>query len=175
METAVLEARPAPGHETQDEIDRLVALYRRASRSLRANDPANWAEGLTMPKIRVLFLIGRSGPVSVGQVASGLGIAQPSATEIIEKLVGKGLVERTADPSDRRIVRVGLTERGKEMIDSPWETRRAVLASALRDASPDERMAIERGLALLCDALEKAESSAAVAEPRITDKGTERA
>jgi hypothetical protein len=52
------------------------------------------------------------------------------------------------------------------MIDRPWETRRAVLASALRAASPDERTAIERGLALLCDALEKAERTAAVAEPR---------
>ena len=167
MESAVLEA--PPGAAPDSDIDRLVALYRRASRSLRANDPANWAEGLTMPKIRVLFLIGRSGSVSVGQVATGLGIAQPSATEIIEKLVSKDLVERTADPSDRRIVRVGLTERGKEMIDRPWETRRAVLASALRDASPDERTLIERGLALLCDALEKAEQTAAVAEPRITE------
>ncbi len=174
METAVLDAPPKRSPES--EIDRLVALYRRASRSLRANDPANWAEGLTMPKIRVLFLIGRSGPVSVGQLATGLGISQPSATEMIEKPVSKGLVERTADPSDRRIVRVGLTERGKEMIDRPWETRRAVLASALRDASPDERTAIERGLALLCDALEKAESTAVVAEPRISQQqGTERA
>ena len=141
----------------EQEIDRLVALYRQASRALRANDPANWAEGLTMPRLRALFYLGRSGPVPVGQIAVGLGIAQPSATETIEKLVGKGLVERTADPSDRRIVLVGLTERGKEMIDRPWETRRAVLASALRDASPDERTAIQRGLALLCEALEKAE------------------
>jgi DNA-binding MarR family transcriptional regulator len=159
MESTVLEAaRDGRGPEAPDaEIDRLVALYRQASRALRANDPSNWAEGLTMPRLRALFYLGRSGPVSVGQIAAGLGIAQPTATETVEKLVSKGLVERTAEPSDRRVVLVGLTERGKEMIDHPWETRRAVLASALRDASPAERTAIERGLALLCDALEKAE------------------
>jgi DNA-binding MarR family transcriptional regulator len=55
------------------------------------------------------------------------------------------------------VVLVGLTDAGREMIDRPWETRRAVLASALREASPDERAAIERGLILLVDALEKAE------------------
>jgi DNA-binding MarR family transcriptional regulator len=160
METLVVGARSdVAGRDSRSEqdVDRLVAIYRQASRALRANDPANWAEGLTMPRLRVLFYLGRSGPVPVGQIAAGLGVAQPSATETIEKLVGKGLVERTADPSDRRVVLVGLTDRGKEMIDRPWETRRAVLASALRDASPDERTAIERGLALLCAALEKAE------------------
>jgi len=155
MESAVLEAPPEAAPDS--EIDRLVALYRQASRALRANDPSNWAEGLTMPRLRALFYLGRSGAVPVGQIATGLGISQPSATETLEKLVSKGLVERTADPSDRRVVLVGLTERGKEMIDRPWETRRAVLASALSDASPDDRTAIERGLALLCEALEKAE------------------
>jgi DNA-binding MarR family transcriptional regulator len=155
METALLEHAAATG----EEVDRLVALYRRAGRSLRAQDPANWAAGLTMPQVRVLFYIGRTGPVPVGQIAAGLGVAQPSATETIDKLVCKGLVERTADPSDRRIVLGALTDAGKEMIDRPWETRRAVLASALRDATPAQRSAIERGLELLCDALEKAEQA----------------
>lgn len=153
MEIVLAEREAAPA----EDIDRLVALYRRAGRSLRAQDPANWAAGLTMPQLRALFYLGRSGPVPVGQVASGLGISQPSATETLEKLVCKGLIERTADPSDRRLVLSALTEKGKEMIDRPWETRRAVLASALRDATPAERAAIERGLTLLCDALEKAE------------------
>ena len=143
-----------------EEVDRIIALYRRTGRSLRANDPANWAEGMTMPQLRILFFLGRSGPdSSVGQVATGLGISQPSATETIEKLVCKGLVERTPDAADRRIVRLELTDKGREVIDRPWETRRAVLASALRDAAPDERAAIERGLELLCDALENAENT----------------
>ena len=156
MEPAVLEREPR-GEALDDEIGRLVALYRRAGRSLRAQDPANWAAGLTMPQLRALFHLARSGPVSVGQLAPGLGVSQPSATETIDKLACKGLVERSADSADRRVVRTALTEEGKEMIDRPWETRRAVLASALRDASPAERAAIERGLELLCDALEKAE------------------
>jgi DNA-binding MarR family transcriptional regulator len=139
------------------EVDRIVALYRTAGRALRANDPANWASGLTMPQLRVLFYVGRYGPVSVGQVAAGLGIAQPSATEKLDKLVRLGLAERTADPSDRRIVLNALTDAGREMIDRPWETRRALLASGLRAATPADRAAIEKGLALLCAALERAE------------------
>jgi DNA-binding MarR family transcriptional regulator len=141
------------------EIDRLVALYRRAGRALRSADPAHWAEGLTMSQLRVLFYLGRSGPASVGDVATGLGISQPSATETLDKLVRAGLVERTADSQDRRIVRNLLSASGREMIDRPWETRRAVLASALRHASPQDRGAVARGLEVLCRALEDAERS----------------
>src|SRR5688572_6371362 len=115
LESAVLDA-PGVAPDSLPEIDRLVGLYRQVSRALRANDPANWAEGLTMPRLRALFYLGRSGPVPVGQIAAGLGISQPSATETLEKLVSKGLAERTADPSDRRIVLVRSEERrvGKE-------------------------------------------------------------
>jgi len=162
MQTPIPDAPLSGPAETREarleiDVDQMVALYRQAGRALRANDPGNWAEGLTMPQLRLLFFLGRNGPASVGQVAHGLGVAQPSATETLAKLVCKGLVERAPDPTDRRIVRTILSDRGKEMIDRPWETRRALLASALRAASPDERIAIEHGLSLLCKALERAE------------------
>ncbi|CAA9235919.1 MAG: hypothetical protein AVDCRST_MAG77-1262 [uncultured Chloroflexi bacterium] len=150
-------ALPGGADVLDGEVDRIVALYRSVGRALRANDPANWAAGLTMPQLRVLFYVGRYGPVSVGQVAAGVGISQPSATETLEKLVRHELVERTADPADRRIVRNALTEKGREMIDRPWETRRALLASVLHAASPAERATMEKGLALLSEALERAE------------------
>jgi DNA-binding MarR family transcriptional regulator len=63
-------------------------------------------------------------------------------------------VERRPDTADRRVVRNALTAAGREMVDRPWETRRAVLANALRDASAGDRAAISRGLDLLCRALE---------------------
>jgi DNA-binding MarR family transcriptional regulator len=131
----------------------IAELYRQAGRALRSADPANWAAGLTMPQLRVLFFLGRSGPASVGEVAAGLGIAQPSATETLERLVRHGLVARGDDPNDRRVVRNALTAAGREMIDRPWETRRAVLATALRRATPEERAAMRRGLEALCAAL----------------------
>jgi DNA-binding MarR family transcriptional regulator len=136
-----------------DQVDRIVAWYRQAGRALRAGDPADWAAGLTMPQLRVLYFLGRAGPASVREVAAGVGVSQPSATETLDRLVRAGLVERTADACDRRVVRNALTVVGREMIDRPWEARRAVLASALRRASPQDRAAIARGLELLCRAL----------------------
>ena len=148
---------PVPAVEApslERDVDRIVALYRQAGRRLRAADPQDWAGGLSMPQIRVLFFLGKTGPSSVGEVAAGVGVSQPSATERLDRLVRAGLVDRTGDAADRRVVRNALTAAGREMADRPWETRRAVLAGALRGATPEERAAIARGLELLCDALE---------------------
>jgi DNA-binding MarR family transcriptional regulator len=144
---------PADGSFEED-VARIVACYRQAGRRLRAADPRDWAAGLSMPQIRVLFFLGKSGPSSVGEVAAGVEVSQPSATETLDRLVRAGLVSRAADASDRRVVRNALTASGREMLDRPWETRRAVLANALRNAAPDDRAAIARGLELLCRALE---------------------
>src|SRR5919202_510432 len=146
---------PLEGSTIEDEVAHIVDLYREAGRKMRAGDPADWAAHLSMPQLRVLFFLGRYGPLSVGEVAAGVGVAQPSATETLDKLVRAGLVERTPDCNDRRVVRNKLTPAGRDMIERPWEARRAVLASALRHAAPHERAAIEHGLALLCKALEK--------------------
>ena len=134
-------------------VTRIVALYREVGRALRAADPADWAAGLTIPQLRVLIFLERAGLASVGEVAAGVGVSQPSATETLDRLAKSGLVERMPDASDRRVVRNALTPAGQEMIDQPWETRRAVLANALRHASEADREAIERGLALACDVL----------------------
>lgn len=70
-----------------------------------------------------------------------------------------GLAERAPDGNDRRVVRNKLTPAGRDMIERPWEARRAVLATALRQAAPHDRAAISYGLALLCEALGKDQSS----------------
>jgi DNA-binding MarR family transcriptional regulator len=141
----------------EDDVDRIVALFRQAWRQLRAGDPRDWAGGLSMPQIRVLFFLSKAGPSSVGDVAAGVEVAQPSATETLDRLVRAGLVKRKVDPADRRVVRNALTAAGREMVDRPWEMRRAVLAGALRDTAPEDRAAIVRGLRLLSRALNEEE------------------
>jgi len=82
-----------------------VTLYRSAWGKLRATDPQAWAGGLSMPQIRVLFFLNRAGPSAVGEVAAGVEVSQPSATETLDRLVRAGLVKRKVDAADRRVVR----------------------------------------------------------------------
>ena len=151
--TAAGPATPRADSVLEADVERIVGLYRDAGRALRAGEPADWAAGLTLPQLRVLFFLGRSGPASVGEVGTGVGVSQPSATETLDRLVRAGYVERIAHACDRRVVLNVLTDAGREVVDRPWEARRTVLANALHCASPKERGAIVRGLELLCRAL----------------------
>lgn len=135
-------------------IDEIVVHYRRVGRALRAADPADWASGLTMPQLRVLFLLGRSEPMPVGSVAEAMRISQPSATETVDRLVRAGLVTRTTCQNDRRVVRTALTPEGRDIVDRPWEARRAVLADALARGTADQQDEIARGLSTLVQLLE---------------------
>ncbi|MBI4233167.1 MAG: MarR family transcriptional regulator [Chloroflexi bacterium] len=60
---------------------------------------------LTIPQLRVVFLLAESEPMSMSSIAQDLGITLPACTHLVDKLVRAGFVARSADPDDRRVVR----------------------------------------------------------------------
>lgn len=57
-------------------------------------------------------------------IADRLRIAPRSATEVIDQLEAKGLVERRPDPADRRATRISLSEAGVGLREEVREARR---------------------------------------------------
>ena len=51
--------------------------------------------------------------LKVSEISRFLGLTPPTVTQLINSLEAKELVERQADASDRRVVRIKLTEQGK--------------------------------------------------------------
>lgn len=51
--------------------------------------------------------------MKVSEISRFLGITPPTVTQLINSLEAKQMVVRQADASDRRVVRIKLTERGK--------------------------------------------------------------
>lgn len=49
----------------------------------------------------------------MSEISRFLGLTPPTVTQLINSLEAKQMVERQADPSDRRVVRIKLTEQGK--------------------------------------------------------------
>jgi DNA-binding MarR family transcriptional regulator len=78
--------------------------------------------------IRVLATHGHDGGpeprgVRSKELAEHLKIAPRSTTEVVDALEAKGLVQRSADPGDRRATLVALTDRGRELADEIRRTR----------------------------------------------------
>ena len=55
-------------------------------------------------------------PVSMTDLASASFISKPNLTTMVDRLCADGLVERSADVNDRRIVNVALTKKGMDFL-----------------------------------------------------------
>jgi DNA-binding MarR family transcriptional regulator len=71
---------------------------------------------VTPSQLEALHHIARHDDVTVGDIASGLEISYPSATNMVHRLEKKGLVEKLANPKDRRAVRLRLSEDGAKVV-----------------------------------------------------------
>jgi DNA-binding MarR family transcriptional regulator len=94
--------------------DYLLYLLARASHLISAefHDQLR-RRGISVPVWRVLAsLVGSTGETVTG-LAEACLLQQPTMTKLLDRMVRDGLVKRTQDTKDRRVVRVALTTRGE--------------------------------------------------------------
>src|SRR5512136_1380967 len=72
--------------------------------------------GLSTPQIHALMYIHHFGGCQVSDMAMMAEVSNAAASQLVERLVQQGLVERREDPQDRRYKLVTLSTKGKELI-----------------------------------------------------------
>jgi DNA-binding MarR family transcriptional regulator len=100
---------------------RLLAFRDGLRRYLHWSEEEAAAAGLTTAQHQLLLAIrGHGGRVSpsIGDVAAHLMLRHHSAVELVDRAVAAGLVTRRNDPADLRVVRLGLTRRGSQRLES---------------------------------------------------------
>ncbi|MBW5481521.1 MarR family winged helix-turn-helix transcriptional regulator [Streptomyces bambusae] len=78
------------------------------------------------------------GPVSTGDIARLTGLTSGSATRLVDRLVKAGIVERRADPHDRRRSLVTLAPSARTRIAQAWETPGQAFGAVLASYSDAE-------------------------------------
>lgn len=107
----MIDERPGPGESGLDETAgeraaRVVMIVLRLFRALERVDT-----DLTPQQYRILKLAGAGGERSA-RLAERLAVAKPTLTATADGLVAAGYARRDAEPGDRRVVRLCLTEAG---------------------------------------------------------------
>jgi DNA-binding MarR family transcriptional regulator len=82
------------------------------------------------------------GPRRLTSLATDEGVAQPSMTQLVQRLERQGLVERNRDPDDGRVVWVGITEAGRALLAGRRARRAQELADLLATLPPEEEAAL---------------------------------
>jgi DNA-binding MarR family transcriptional regulator len=100
------------------------------------------ARGFTGLRFSHGFLVQRlvEGEESIAALAAALGVTQQAVSKTVAELDRLGYVRRRADPSDRRVRLVALTDRGRDAVRAAREERAAVEAE-LRDRLGPRRVA----------------------------------
>lgn len=127
-------------HHPEERPNDLGSLLHAAFRGLRHS----WTEQLapwdvTPFQWRALHTVVRLDGVRLGVVAERLRIAPRSATEVVDQLAARGLVQRSPDPSDRRAVIVAATPAGLELHEAVWTERRERADEYFGELSPAEQ------------------------------------
>ena len=104
---------------TQQDFERLLEFRVTLRRFQRWSEDQAQAEGLTHVQHQLLVAIkGHRGdlPPSVGDLAGYLLLRPHSTVELVDRAAAAGLVERTPDGDDGRVVRVRLTSEGDRIL-----------------------------------------------------------
>ena len=133
-----------------DLITDLFGTVGRFRRQIRRTAPRGFdGTRLTESQAELLRLVGRQPGISVSRAAAELGLVANTASTLVTRLAGDGLLIRDVDPDDRRVGRLRLSEPAQRLADASRTARRAALADVLAELDDDEIASLATGLAVL--------------------------
>lgn len=110
------------------------------------------SNGLSMPQFRLLMQLYYQGtPCGISQISDDMSITNPAASQLVDKLVQSGLLERAEDPQDRRAKLVTISTQGREFIKNGIEQRYLWINELTETLSEEECKSIAQALTTLAD------------------------
>lgn len=98
-------------------------------------------KAISIPQIKVLYMINVGKIMYMKDIADILGIKPPSATSLVNGLVAHKYLRRVSDPHDRRAVRLEVTTLGEKILKDDFlrmKTRTDVILSRLSSSDKKE-------------------------------------
>jgi MarR family transcriptional regulator, transcriptional regulator for hemolysin len=117
-------------------VERVIMTAGRAVRS--AFDARYSHLQLSMTEGALLATIRRFGPLTQRELAELLYIGRAAAGQFVDRLETRGLVQRQADPDDRRVWIVSATKRGKPISDEAFDIYFKTAADLRRGLTDEE-------------------------------------
>ncbi len=90
-------------------------------------------------ELRVIMYIGPNDSRIMREIAEALGIPVSTATGIVDRMVDKYLVERVHDEADRRIVKVQLTKKGREVYRWDFDEHMSIVRRLLHTLNREDQ------------------------------------
>jgi DNA-binding MarR family transcriptional regulator len=132
--------------------EQLLRLTRRLHRSQKRQ--LEWADiTITPAQSRLLRTVAHyDAPPRMADLAARLEVVPRAVTSLVDGLEASGRVRRVPDPANRRVVRIELTDAGRDTLRQLRTARRAAAEDILAPLTAEQREVLGGLLSALVDA-----------------------
>jgi len=125
---------------------RLTVAVERVFSVLRQGNPPN---DISLTAASTIWRLQQEGPRKLTDLAAAEGVSQPAMTQLVQRLERDGLVVRSAEPTDRRVVLIEVTPAGIALLDRRRAVRAEHLAGLMTGMSAGDEALIAAALPAL--------------------------
>lgn len=113
----------------EEHVEQAHVLFQGLIQAILSRLITVWGDqGLSLPQLRLLFVLAHGGPATINQIAERLHSGQSAASLLVDRLVQTHLVERSDDPADRRRAIVRLSAEGEALMGRRHEGQQRLYA-----------------------------------------------
>jgi len=127
-------------------------------RSMRGWTRFAKSTGLSMPQFSILMQLHHKGACGMSEISERFDISNAAASQLVEKLVHAGYLERAEDPSDRRAKLLKLSPSGAKLVDEGINERYRWMDELTKNLSAEERAKVAEALNILTEAARKVDT-----------------
>ncbi len=105
--------------------------------------------GLSPSQVITLFRLYHGGSCGVSDIGAQLGVTNAASSQLIDRLVILGLIERSEDPDDRRAKHLTITSKGIRVLEQGIAARRMWMEELTTRLTPEQRVTVMAALSVL--------------------------
>jgi DNA-binding MarR family transcriptional regulator len=132
--------RTGPGAQREQLVTRISEIASAMRRTLEvrpsADERAAWLS-LTVHQLEALAAL-NDATLTMRELCERLDISESAGTALSDRLVARGMVTRQADPDDRRVVRLSLSEDARGMVERYRALKRRRMSEVLSVLEDDD-------------------------------------
>jgi MarR family 2-MHQ and catechol resistance regulon transcriptional repressor len=121
--------------------------------------------GLSMPQVGLLMRLYHHGGCGVTEISRHSGVTNAAASQLVDRLVEKQLVERTEGQRDRRMKQLSLTAKGIQLVETSIKERYQWVGDLISHLSAKEQEDLQNSLPALVQALQALDASSEKPHP----------
>jgi DNA-binding MarR family transcriptional regulator len=140
-------------HSSELDIHKHFEIF--MQRSLRGIMGSMKQDGLSMPQIYTLMYLYHEGEVRISDIGVLMDVGKAAASQLVDRLVQQGLVERIEDDRDRRAKKIRLLPKSLGIIEKGLGIQRREMGAVLAQLSREHLAVVQNAFKYLIEAIQK--------------------